>query len=354
MENVQVTTTETTTHSDVGAGDLSSRVAKVLGDLSGGAQVDALENVKAEPETAEAPAEGGSARGADGKFQKKGAKDGDSAETAATEPAAPDPEAERQTKLARVHELEKQSYAKAAKLTERERSAEARDKSLREREERLTALERSWDDPEGVLEMLEKRVGIEKLNGWILSQADPAKRMEATAKKAASAAEERVAKLEAEIKAREAKLAADARALAERQAFNAAANQITSMAKQYAAEVPLVARLFEKRPQAAVAMADQVARSFQGEEFNHADVLLRMQAALAADAEIFGAQNSAESGNPSTQVASPAAAVKAKTTVSNRDAAERSAIVKPDDEADLSLEERAQRAIERRRLRSVR
>jgi hypothetical protein len=350
MDNAQVTTTTTTeNHADAGA--LDARVAKVLGDLRGGAQVDALDGVTAEtPEEAgETAAEGqpaGKVRGKDGKFLK--------ADAPVIEAPAADPDAERKEKLARIHDLEKNAFAKASKLTERERAAETRERTLKEREERLTALERSFGDPESLLQLLEEKVGAEKVSQWLLQQADPAKRTELAAKKATSAVEEKLQKLQEELRAKEQKLESERRALEERHAFERATSQLVGRVKEVAEEAPLVARFFEKRPQAAANMADQVARSFQGQEFNFDDVIIRMQQALAADAEIFGAQQSAESGTHSNRATSQSATAKAKTTVSNRDAAERSSIVKPDDEAELSLEERTQRAIERRRLRSVR
>jgi len=280
-------------------------------------------------------------------------------ESAKAEPAkeeakaapAVDHEAERQSKLARVHALEQQQYAKAQKITERERELEARAKQLQDVERSVKQLESAFNDPDALLEMLEKRVGGEKLSQWILAQADPGKKAEAAARKATSAVEDKLKALQEENKQWREKLENERKQAQEKAAFDAAAREISSRVAEVAEEAPLAARFFEKRPQAAIRMADSIARSFEGRQFNYDDVIIKMQEALAADSEIFSAQHSGTDAK-STPASSKPAAAKAKNTLSNRDAADRTAIVEPEDISKLSLDER-QKHFERR-LRAIR
>lgn len=351
-------TVETTQHAGDADADLGSRMAKVLGDLSGGAKIDKLGTIE-ESNDVEAPAAdekpAAEARDKSGRFLPKHKTPSHAANPSTPAEEAADPDAERKERLERVREMEKQHFSRANKVTERERAAEAREKAIAERESRVQSLEGAFADPDGLLSLLEEKVGAEKLSHWILQQADPAKKAEHAAKRVKTDIEKQIDDLRKKAEEERAQLAAERRTLAERQEFEKAAGQLHSRVREVADDAPLVARLWDKRPQRAAAMADQIAREFQaqGVAWNFDDVILTMRERLDDEASIYSpTQDSGGEQQQSTRAATPSARATAKQTVSNRQAADRSSIVKPEDLADLPLDERARRL--ERRLRGSR
>lgn len=290
----------------------------------------------------------------------------DADEPAALTPATPakknpeasdDPAVQRNEALDRARDLESKNVKKQLELSAKDKEARriadqltSERADLDKRMKAVEAREREFDDPLAVLKMIEDKVGPEKLTQWIIAQSDPIKRAELAAKAAARTAA-------GETSAETKKLAEEVQQLREERdrerAEKATLQARTGFAQRVqavAAEAPLVARLFERKPEKALAMADEIARSFTA-EFNFDDVILEMRKRLDDDADLYAPSTGAASDQTSNdQQPTRAAAAKAN-NLSNRAAAARSSIV-DDDDSGIPLEERTRRL--ERRLRSVR
>lgn len=254
----------------------------------------------------------------------------------ATAPAAP---SEDESKFDRILKLEQESLRKSTEAKRAAKEAEAKLKAAEERAKKAEELEKLWngadDNDERILELLEQKVGPEKLIKWFEAQADPAKRAarvaEQAAKKDLSPLEERLRKLEEREQAIEAK---EARSQGEK-AFE-------SHVEQLADANPLTARMMKSSRQDVIQRADAIIDYFNapkdkgglglkfGEDYNLVDVIERVEGDLKRyrDALIEQAAEQAEGSQQTTGTKNPAtipAAAKAK-TVSNRVASDRSSL----------------------------
>lgn len=108
-------------------------------------------------------------------------------ETLAETPAAKevvaeeaDPKAKR---IERLAELERKQQDKRRAKSAKEQELAAREQQLQVYEQHLKSKDSVWEDPVGVLDMLEQKVGPEKLVEWLNSAKDPAKLAAREAKK---------------------------------------------------------------------------------------------------------------------------------------------------------------------------
>lgn len=262
------------------------------------------------------------------------------AKLAPAEPPAPP----KDESLDRIARLERENLQRKQEIAQRDREARERDTKLTERESRIASLEKRFEDPDELLSYIEEKGWEDKLSQHILKMADPAKRAEAAAKKAAKTAT-------SETEKRLAALEAENQRLKHEQANAEGERLFSSRLNEVASEAPFSARALARAPERTMKRAHAIAASFGNVAFNLDDVIIQLERDLAEEARIFRDDEPQQSGSSSTtskeQQTQPDAAAKA-TTVSNRAAAARTTIVE-DDGGGMSFDERIARAERRMR-----
>lgn len=254
-------------------------------------------------------------------------------------PAAAAP-AEEESKFDRILKLEQESLRKSQAAKQAHREAEAKMKAAEERAKKAEELEKLWngadDNDDRILELLEQKVGPEKLIKWFEAQADPVKRAarvaESSSKKELDPVLQRLKALEEE---RDALKAKEARSSGEK-AFE---DHVTQLAEAN----PLTARMMKASRAEVIQRADAVIDFFNapkekgglglrfGEDYNLVDVIERVEGDLKRYRDALTEQAEAKAEGSEQTIPSPTktpestAAAKAK-TVSNRDASDRSTL----------------------------
>lgn len=271
------------------------------------------------------------------------------ANTNAAPPAAPaaKPPPGKDESLDRIARLERETIQRKQEIALRERETRDRAAQIMEREAAIVAREKRFEDAGELLSYIEEKGWGDALAQHIVSMSDPDKRAEQAARKAAG-------KVESEVDKRLRALEGENHRLREQQVNVETERVFSSRVTEVATEAPLVARALTKRPERTIARAHAIAASFGRVTFNLDDVIIHLERELADEAAIFRDEEPQQAGSPRTNSKDEPlrtdAAAKAK-TVSNRDAATRSAIVE-DDGGELSLDDRIARA-ERRMRRSA-
>jgi len=237
-------------------------------------------------------------------------------------------------KLAKLLEAERDLQKRRAELQRKEKSLEGVDERIKKAE----ALEKMWakadEDPERILEILETKVGAEKLTEWFGRMTDPGYRAMLAAKRAAdehradlSPFEKRLEEIERRQKAADA---AEARGKVQ--------NDMSGLIKANAGEVPFAHRMLERKPDKFWNTVDRKVQYLSapkeegglglafGTDYNMSDVVLQIEQDLKDDFESLAEEKAAaaNTGNGTQTPTSPAAAK--ATTLSNREASTRTTL----------------------------
>lgn len=246
--------------------------------------------------------------------------------------AAPDP------KLARLLEQERVIRQREAAAAKRERELEERGKGTDEKLTKLEQLSKVWEkadeDPEKILELLEQKVGPEKVVEWFGKMGDPAYRAKLEAKRLLDANKPDMSPLEKRLEALEARN----RELEFKGVKEKVQGEISGLVTGNAAEVPFSHRLLSKKPEKFWSRVESKARTLSapekeggqglvfGQDYNMSDVIMQIEADLKDDYDSLAAEQAAASAGNTPKVSESPAAGKASTSLSNRDASVRTTL----------------------------
>lgn len=254
---------------------------------------------------------------------------------------------EARAKAERDRVAEKRAQAQREReLTQARQEAKAREDAFAKREAEIAAREKRFEDPTEFLTWIEEKGWGDKYAQHIIDlTANPAKRAELAAKRAAEAAASKQDERIAAIEARE-------KEIRETENRQRAERNLASRIEEVTAEAPLVARMMKKTPERAIALSHAIAAnlSAQGLQFNLDDIIINMQRELSEYASSLAeptAPGPSETETAATAKPTPSPAAAPANTVSNRAAASRTGIVTED--APLTYRERIAAAERRAR-----
>jgi hypothetical protein len=265
---------------------------------------------------------------------------------AKTEPAEPvtDADKERREKLARATKFEEQARAKTAKIQDTERQvqdlfakAQEADRRAQERLSAAEAKEKQMLDPAHLVQVIKKHLTGAQVAQLISDDLDPAKSAEMALERTVTP---KLAEMQAKIDAyekRDQEARRQAQAESTQQAF-------LSAVKTDAADKPYIMRLLSVRPQELATRADRMALRHIAEKgaADYNEVLSAVESELSDMATLLSLQTPGDGEAPSEVPADTSAAAPAPRarTLTNRNSAGRSTIVKDDDSLS-GLEDRA-------------
>lgn len=274
----------------------------------------------------------------------KSEPDEDAADDTPTEPASPkakrppEPAPSPDPKLAKLLEQERLIRQREAAAARREREAEEKARGVDERITKAEAVEKLWaggdENADRILELLETKVGPEKLVEWFGKMGDPAYRAKLEAKRVAEASKPDLSPIEKRLEAIEARN----RELEIREVKGQVQGQISELVKAYPEEVPFAHRLLERKPDKFWRRVESKARELSasekeggrglvfGQDYNMNDVILQIESDLKDDHDSLAAEQAAANAEPTKQVIDTPAAGKAPTSLSNRDASVRTTL----------------------------
>lgn len=275
----------------------------------------ALEKIEAEPA---APAE-----------VEEAAEETEAAASAAVETASPpaveDPKAGRLAKLAK---LERDQVEKRQQSSAREQALEAREARLAALEQQIAARDKVWDDPISLLDMLEQKVGPEKLVDYLSKAKDPAQVAARTAREARKEIDPEIAELRAKVQR------------IEHQEIQAKVyTQFKGIiAENAASEAQFTARALAKNEAAVLKRADRIADHLTAtkQNYNLYTIAVLLEQELRESAELTAEKPEATSKEAPKEALGP-------NTISNRDASTRTTVAANGGKR-LSYEERIAKA----------
>lgn len=259
-----------------------------------------------------------------------------------TKPAAP--QAKNAQRLADIARLERErvngKQQKRQASTQRELEVAQRAQQLDQMHQQIAAREKIWDDPIGLLDMLEQKVGVDKLIEYVKTAKSPEKLAARELKKDLDPIAKELAALKAENEK-----------FKHAQTTAAAEGEFKGIIAEFAAtDVPLTSNAMKANEREVMGMAHVIADGLRasGQPFNLHDVALTLERRLAHMRDMLTGSTGTDPNDETTrtQEQQNGAAGKAK-TLSNRVASGRTSIA-ANTGPRMSLEDRA--AAAKRRL----
>lgn len=281
-------------------------------------------------------------------------------------PAAPAPgiavqsspeEKARKASLANAARLERESVRRSTELASKAAELKLKEQTFVDREAKLSVLEKAYNDPDALISLLSEKVSPEKMAQFFIESGQPDKVAERRAKAAQEPVSAEIKKLQDELKAMKDQATQREESDKQKAARAASEKDFASRVLELKSDAPSAARLLNKRPQEFFAMADMAAKNLmaaaeaKGTSATWDDVILDVNKQLEDFAKDLQdeAPAVAASSAPEKPTKKPAAAQ--ASTVSNRVASERSAVLGEDDKWEsLSFDERVRRAEKRVRV----
>lgn len=266
-------------------------------------------------------------------------------EEAPGEPAPP--KTAKEERLAKLGQMERAQVERRQKardeFTRREQEIQTRQQQVEHAARQVAERDKMWDDPAAVLDMLEQKVGVDKLVAYFAAAKDPGKIAAREAKKDLEPLAQQVAELRAENAA-----------FKHAQATVAVEAEFKGIITQFASdEAKFTARAIAKNERKVIARAHAIADELRGakKEFNLYDIANILESEFRDVHAMLNDSTGSEPVDETTRSedVTNSAAGKAK-TISNRAASSRTAIA-ANGGSRMSLEDRAEAA--KRRLRNA-